>query len=98
METNRSALDRPPIRSRDGSLSCLILYSQEITVYTEITQEAKLSWSRLLTIKIIYGDDSQTVKYDNGKIFLSTLDIKDRGASRLLDHDLLVKFHRKSYP
>ena len=45
-----------------------------MTVYTDITQEAKQSWSRLLNIKLIYGDDSRNVKYDNVKRFFNTLD------------------------
>ena len=52
----------------------VVLYSPEITVYTDSTQEAKQSWSRLLNIKIIYGDDSRNVKYDNVKRLLNTLD------------------------
>ena len=49
----------------------VVLYSPEITVYTDITQEAKQSWPRLLNIKIIYGGDSRN---DNVKRFLNTLD------------------------
>ena len=52
----------------------VVLYSPEITVYTDITQEAKQSWTRLLNIKIIYGDDSRNDKYDNVKRFLNTVD------------------------
>ena len=40
----------------------VVLYSPEITVYTDITQEAKQSLSRLINTKIIYGDDSRNVK------------------------------------